>query len=135
MIRCPYCGESYYTMGYSMTTAMYYPPIYKNGVNVNPDGNYTTTNYHCMNCQHDFTVQTRYGEVVDIKDQGLKVESAPLDVNINDFDNTETGTTTINIDQTRAEIKYPWDILKEEVEEIKKRLDKLEKRVYYSWEQ
>lgn len=52
---CPHCGESYYMENYSMTTAVYYPPIYKNGVNINPDRNTTTTHCTCMNCGKNFT--------------------------------------------------------------------------------
>ena len=53
--KCPHCGESYYMEKYSMTTAAYYPPIYKDGVNINPDRNTTTTYCTCMNCGKDFS--------------------------------------------------------------------------------
>lgn len=53
--KCPYCGESYYRENYSTTTAMYFPPIYKNGVNINPDRNISTTYCTCMNCGKDFS--------------------------------------------------------------------------------
>ena len=52
--KCPHCGESYYMEKYSMTTAAYYPPIYKNVVNINPDRNTTTTYCECMNCKKEF---------------------------------------------------------------------------------
>lgn len=55
--RCPHCGESYYMEKYSLSTAVYYPPIYKNGVNINPDRNTTTTYCTCMNCGKDFSYQ------------------------------------------------------------------------------
>lgn len=55
LIRCPYCGESYYMENYSSCTAVYYPPIYKDGVNINPDRNAKTTHCTCMNCKKDFT--------------------------------------------------------------------------------
>jgi hypothetical protein len=51
---CPHCGESYYRENYGITTAVYYPPIYKNGVNINPDKNKTTVNCTCMNCGKEF---------------------------------------------------------------------------------
>lgn len=57
LIRCPHCGESYYTENYSSCTAVYYPPIYKNGVNINPDRNITTTHCTCMNCGKEFSYQ------------------------------------------------------------------------------
>lgn len=53
--KCPHCGESYYTELYSDSTTVYYPPIYKNGVNINPDRNQTTTTCRCLNCGKEFT--------------------------------------------------------------------------------
>lgn len=58
LITCPHCGESYYQENYSTRTAVYYPPIYKNGVNINPDQNTTTTCCHCLNCGKDFSYQS-----------------------------------------------------------------------------
>lgn len=55
LIRCPHCSESYYIENYSECTAVYYPPIYKDGVNINPDRNTTTTHYTCMNCGKKFS--------------------------------------------------------------------------------
>lgn len=52
---CPHCGESYYMENYSECTAMYFPPIYKDGVNINPDKNITTTHCTCMNCGKKFS--------------------------------------------------------------------------------
>lgn len=54
-VNCPHCGESYYRENYSTTTAVYYPPIYKDGVNINPDRNTTTTHCTCMNCGKNFS--------------------------------------------------------------------------------
>lgn len=54
--KCPYCGESYYTELYSTSTAVYYPPVYKNGVNINPDMNTSTTTCKCLNCHKEFTI-------------------------------------------------------------------------------
>ena len=47
---CPHCGESYYMENYSDTTTVYYPPIYKDSVNINSDRNTTTVHCTCMNC-------------------------------------------------------------------------------------
>lgn len=55
-IKCPHCGESYYTELYSTSTAVYYPPIYKNGVNINPDRNTSTTHCKCLNCHKAFDI-------------------------------------------------------------------------------
>ena len=54
--KCPHCGESYYTELFSTTTALYCPPIYKNGVNINKASNTTTTHCRCMSCNKEFTI-------------------------------------------------------------------------------
>lgn len=53
---CPHCGASYYTELYSTSTAVYYPPIYKNGVNINPNQNQASTFYECMACGKRFSI-------------------------------------------------------------------------------
>ena len=53
---CPHCGARYYTELYSTSTAVYYPPIYKDGVNINPDQNQTTTLCECMACGKRFSI-------------------------------------------------------------------------------
>ena len=53
--HCPHCGESYYMENYSTSTCVYYPPIYKDGVNINPDRNAHTTHCTCMNCGKEFS--------------------------------------------------------------------------------
>lgn len=55
-IGCPHCGAIYYTKMYSESTCVYYPPIWKNGVNVNPDCNTTTTHCKCLNCGKEFDI-------------------------------------------------------------------------------
>lgn len=56
MYKCPYCGESYYEEGVSIITNLCYPPIYKNGVNINPDRNMSTTTCYCLNCSKEFYI-------------------------------------------------------------------------------
>ena len=53
--KCPYCGESYYAENYSTTTAMYWTPIFKNGVLINENPNITTTYCTCCNCGKSFS--------------------------------------------------------------------------------
>ena len=55
-IKCPHCGESYYTEMYGYSTAAYYPPIWKDGVNINPGRNKTTTHCKCLNCGKEFDI-------------------------------------------------------------------------------
>ena len=56
LIRCPYCDESYYQEGMNISTAVWYPPIWKDGVNINPDRNTHTTHCHCLNCGKEFLI-------------------------------------------------------------------------------
>ena len=51
---CPHCGDSYYMENSRVSTCVYYPPIYKDGVNINPDRNHTTVNCTCLSCGADF---------------------------------------------------------------------------------
>ena len=46
--KCPHCGKSYYRENYTTTTAMYFPPVYKDGININPDRNKSTTHCTCI---------------------------------------------------------------------------------------
>lgn len=64
MIKCPKCGKSYCMEKYTTCTAMYYPPIYKDGVNINPDRNISTTVCLCLECQNIFSYQMRGGELI-----------------------------------------------------------------------
>lgn len=55
-IKCPHCGVSYYTEMYSTSTAVYYPPIYKDGININPNLNKTTRHCKCLECGKEFDI-------------------------------------------------------------------------------
>lgn len=55
-VKCPKCGESFYQEVYTTSTALYCPPVYKNGVNVNTDRNQTTTHCRCCNCGEEFSI-------------------------------------------------------------------------------
>jgi len=57
MIKCPNCGKSYYQIKYSTVTAVYYPPIYKDGININPDKNSETVYCDCLNCNYTFSYE------------------------------------------------------------------------------
>ena len=70
MIKCPYCGKSHYVEEISTITSMYFPPVYKDGVNVNPDGNIHTTECRCLECNHYFSVVRQYNDVKINKIEG-----------------------------------------------------------------
>ena len=59
LIKCPNCGESYYQENYSTTTAMYWAPIFKNGVLINENPNTTTTHCTCCNCGKSFSYSNK----------------------------------------------------------------------------
>lgn len=58
MPKCSECDGVAFRKGLSSTTAAYYPPIYVNGINTNPDRNKTTTEWECMACNHVFTEES-----------------------------------------------------------------------------
>jgi DNA-directed RNA polymerase subunit RPC12/RpoP len=57
-IKCPNCGSTHFMIGQSSMTCVYYPPIIKDGININPDRNKTTTSYTCCECGKDWTETT-----------------------------------------------------------------------------
>jgi hypothetical protein len=52
---CPHCGGSYYAENNRTSTCAYYQPIWKDGVNINPDRNKTTVNCTCLECGKEFS--------------------------------------------------------------------------------
>ena len=54
LVRCSKCGKSDYIENYRISTLMYYPPHYVNGVNVNPDRNKETVSCTCCKCGEQF---------------------------------------------------------------------------------
>ena len=51
-IKCPKCGARCFEVGPSYCTAVYYPPIIKDGVNINTNHNKSITTYTCCECGH-----------------------------------------------------------------------------------
>ena len=52
-----------FAVGVSMSTAMYFQPVYdKHGNNLNPDGNTTTSTVSCGVCGKSWVSRTRLGE-------------------------------------------------------------------------
>lgn len=79
MPKCPYCGESYYAENYSTTTAMYWAPIYKNGVLMNENPNITTTHCTCCNCGKSFSYTNKeYEKMQTSLDCTVSRENASL---------------------------------------------------------
>lgn len=60
---CPNCGESYYVINNSYSTAMYCPPIYKDGQLVSIDGNYHIHSCTCLACHHNFTARLYHNDI------------------------------------------------------------------------
>lgn len=52
---CPHCGGSYYAENNMTSTCVYYQPIWKDGVNINPDRNKTTVHCTCLECGKEFS--------------------------------------------------------------------------------
>jgi len=116
MIKCPNCGASHYMEGPSQRTLLYCPPVWKNGVNQNPDTNITTIEAHCLECNFDFEIKEQSGKTWTILksynppppksyvDITAKTEQVPTD-------NMSLGTATINVEtgETMRQ-KYKWEV-------------------------
>ena len=59
MIRCPNCGESYYQEKYTTSTAIYWSPVYKDGLLMNYNPNTITTHCECLNCGKSFSYDNK----------------------------------------------------------------------------
>lgn len=55
---CPKCGKSHYEIGPTRRTAMFFPQVIKDGVNINPDRNESTISYRCCECNHEWVEVT-----------------------------------------------------------------------------
>ena len=51
-IKCPDCNSTHFMVGHSYCTLVNYPPIIKDGININPDRNKSVTTYTCFECGH-----------------------------------------------------------------------------------
>lgn len=50
-----------FNVGFSITTAMYFTPVYdKHGNNINPDGNITSGKVRCSTCNKAWAYSTQY---------------------------------------------------------------------------
>ena len=55
--------ECMFHQGVSMTTAMHYTPVFdKHGINLNPDGNVTSSSVKCSTCSKEWTSSTQFGK-------------------------------------------------------------------------
>ena len=68
IIKCPYCGESFYSEGYSIATAIYSPPVYKDGKLISTDPNIYTTHCHCLSCDKNFNIIRNSNGIKVVKD-------------------------------------------------------------------
>ena len=64
LIPTPSCDKDCrFHFGVSMTTAMYFPPVFdKHGNNLNPDGNTTSSEVSCSVCGRKWMSITQFGE-------------------------------------------------------------------------
>ena len=65
---CPNCKKSYYRVDGSDITAMYYVPVYKDGILISKDPNITTIHCTCLECGTKFSFmdsKQKFGVVMD----------------------------------------------------------------------
>lgn len=69
VLKCPKCNSTGpLSQGTSMTTTVYYPPVWENGVNINPDGNITRIEFICEKCGCKFSARFKHGKCISIKE-------------------------------------------------------------------
>lgn len=141
MIKCPNCGESHYQYHYSVTTAMGWTQVYKDGVLQNSNPNVSTSYCTCCKCGHDFYYTEQYGEVQSIVDQGKKPEVPTLDITPSEPSAGEALTVKAEDvlfmpvkNETVITIPTDKDIeeVKDEIKELKKELDEI-KHLIIKW--
>lgn len=149
-IRCPNCGESYYTVRYSTKTALGWMPTYRNGIKINDDPNTTTTYCTCCNCKHDFHYEEQYGKIIKIIDEGEKPEVPVLEMPITMLNNSDgfkidseklivsssnvENSIHLVTDEDLVELKEQVKELYNEIKEIKKEIWALNNpRSYYDY--
>ncbi len=106
MIKCPYCGKSHYREGMTTFTAMYFPPIWKDGVNVNPDGNIHTTECECLECGRWFHIVN--GEVKECPQPYEAQEYTNYDFTERDLSFAEDITRNVIIQGNLFQNKPPY---------------------------
>ena len=55
--KCPECRKNHFQESARCTTLAYYQPIYKDGVNINPDRNAISYIRHCLECNSRWLIR------------------------------------------------------------------------------
>lgn len=121
-IKCPHCNASYFQENYSVSTALGWVPVYKDGVQVNDNPNVTTTFCTCLNCSHQFSYKVNCGIIIDIEDLGVIDPVPTITEPITVITDESAVTTTLNIKPEETQVHYIWEDeiekLREEVHQI-----------------
>ena len=154
-VKCPKCGKSYFRVkensGISFTTLAFITkpdPIYKDGKLQNPtEAEPIKVRCECLECGCNFRVETHdvFGDYRFIDEDEerkenerrlaesfkvLKKETEEFETKIKPIvDSPLQLSKTIEIDKTPLTIKTYQEVVKEELDEIKERLSKLENKV------
>lgn len=64
LVKCPKCGESYFSEGVSITTCLGWIPVYKDGKLISENPNITSTECTCINCGEKFSYQIKGGKLI-----------------------------------------------------------------------
>lgn len=153
-VRCPKCGKSYFRVkdnsGISFTTLVFATkpdPIYKDGELQNPnEAEPIKVRCECLECGCNFRVETHdvFGDYRFIDEDEERKENErklaeSFKVLKKETEEFETKTKpivdlplqvskTIEVDKTHFTIKTYQEVVKEELDEIKERLAKLESK-------
>ena len=79
-IRCPKCGNSYFTIRYSTSTAMWSPTIIKDGKVISNNPNYETHHCQCIACGAFFDVTEHNGVIESVEiERGFGLSNMPME--------------------------------------------------------
>ena len=139
LIRCPNCGKSYYQYHYSVTTAMGWTPIFKDGIEQNCDPNISTSYCTCCECGHNFYYEEQHGKIIKVVDQGKKPEVPTLEVPINANEGEQLTVTANDIlfkqPESTSVTFNGWKTFatSEDIDKLNEKIERLTKMVESLW--
>ena len=64
--KCPNCGANHATYHYTISTALHWTPVVKDGTLISNDPNFSSSYYTCCECGNNFIVREQYGEIIEV---------------------------------------------------------------------
>ena len=137
---CPNCGKSNFTIKYATTTALAGETYVQDGKWFSTNPNTETTYCTCRVCKHDFHVEQKGGEIIDIVDDGGAATSYTIETVIPNV-NVSFGGETVEYIPKHEKTKEPTtsecmtviqmlDELKTQIKELQNEVKDLKNEVH-----